>query len=99
LSRYFDTTCFASASGVGGFGNTGRNILRGPDQRNIDFSVIKFFPIDEQRKFEFRTEIFNLTNTVSFANPINNRASGNFGQIVRTSTGPRVVQFAFKFNF
>jgi hypothetical protein len=99
LSRYFDTSCFASASGVGNFGNTGRNILRGPDQRNIDFSVVKFFPIDEQMKFEFRTEFFNLTNTPSFANPVNSRASANFGQIVRTTTGSRVIQFAFKFNF
>jgi hypothetical protein len=99
LSRYFDTSCFAAASGVGAFGNTGRNILRGPDQRNIDFSVIKFFPVTESQRFEFRAEFFNLTNTPSFANPVNIRASANFGQIVRTSTGPRVVQFAFKYNF
>jgi hypothetical protein len=99
LSRYFDTSCFAAASGVSGFGNTGRNILRGPDQRNIDFSVIKFFPVTESQRFEFRAELFNLTNTPSFANPVNIRASANFGQIVRTSTGPRVVQFAFKYNF
>jgi hypothetical protein len=99
LGEYFETTCFTAASGVGNFGNTGRNILRGPDQRNVDFSVIKFFPVTEAARFEFRTEFFNLFNNVSFANPVNVRASANFGQIVRTSTGPRVVQFAFKFNW
>ncbi len=99
LARYFDVTCFASATGVGNFGNSGRNLLRGPHQQNADFSVVKFFPVKESIKLEFRTEFFNVFNDVSFANPVNIRASANFGQIVRTSTGPRVIQFAFKFNF
>jgi hypothetical protein len=30
---------------------------------------------------------------------VNIRASANFGQIVRTSTGPRVIQFGLKYNF
>ena len=81
------------------FGNTARNPLRGPAQQNMDFSVIKFIPIKEQWKLEFRTEFFNVFNNVSFANPVNVRASANFGQIVRTSTGPRVIQFGFKLSF
>ena len=99
LNQYFKTSCFANASGVGQFGTTGRNILVGPDQRNVDFSIVKFFALKEQKKLEFRSEFFNLSNTPSFANPVIIRASGNFGQIVRTSTGPRVIQFALKFNF
>lgn len=97
LDQFFDTSCFTSA--VGGFGSTGRNILRGPDQRNLDFSLIKFFPLDEIRKFEFRAEFFNITNTPSFTNPVNIVQSGNFGQIVSTSTSSRIIQFALKFNF
>jgi len=100
LGAYFNnTTCFVAASGVGNFGNTGRNILIGPDQRNVDLSIIKFFPVTEAKRFEFRAELFNAFNTPSFANPVIIRASANFGQIVRTSTGSRVIQFAFKFNF
>ncbi len=99
LNKYFDTSCFAAASGLGNFGTTGRNILRGPDQRNFDFSIIKFFPITESKKFEFRSEFFNLTNTPSFANPINIAQSANFGQIVATTTSARIVQFALKFTF
>ncbi len=100
LNEYFETSAFANAAAVpGSFGNTPRNFLRGPNQRNLDFSVVKFFPIDDTRKFEFRTEFFNLFNNVNFANPVNIRASGAFGRIVRTSTGPRVIQFAFKFSF
>ncbi len=102
LSGYFNTgTAFfvPLTPTPGNFGTTPRNFLRGPNQRNVDFSVIKFFPIDESRRLEFRTEFFNLFNFTNFANPVNIRASSNFGQIVRTSTGPRVIQFAFKFSF
>jgi len=101
LGEYFNTACFtpAPATAAGGFGDTGRNILRGPNQRNVDISLIKYFPFTEQKKLEFRAEFFNAFNMVSFANPINLLASANDGQIVATTTGPRVIQFALKFNF
>jgi len=97
LNEYFNTACFAPA--ISDFGNTGRNILQGPDQKNVDISVIKYFPLTERVKMEFRTEFFNAFNMVSFANPINIKESASVGQIVATSTGPRVLQFAFKLNF
>lgn len=99
LDRYFDTSAFQPNSGLGNFGTTGRNILTGPDQRNLDFSVVKFFNFDDIRRFEFRTEFFNVFNNVSFADPVNVISSGAFGRIVRTSTGPRTIQFGFKFAF
>jgi hypothetical protein len=101
LTRYFNTACFvaAPADAAGGFGNSGRNILRGPDQQDIDISIIKHFPVTEQTQLEFRTEFFNAFNNVSFQNPINVLASGDVGQVVSTTTGPRVIQFALKLNF
>jgi hypothetical protein len=39
LTRYFNTAAFVPAGNY--YGNVGRNILRGPLQRNIDFSVAK----------------------------------------------------------
>jgi hypothetical protein len=54
------------------FGNVGRNVLRGPRQTNVDFSIIKRFPFGESKNIEFRAEFFNLFNHVNFANPINN---------------------------
>jgi Carboxypeptidase regulatory-like domain/TonB dependent receptor/TonB-dependent Receptor Plug Domain len=53
-------------------GNVGRNVLRGPKQTNVDFSIIKRFPIRESKNIEFRAEFFNLFNHVNFANPISN---------------------------
>lgn len=82
------------------FGNVGRNTLTGPDQRNFDLSVIKFFKFTERTNMEFRSEFFNVFNTVNFANPNSNIAvPSTFGRITSTSAGPRVIQFALKLNF
>lgn len=102
LDAYFDTTAFVPASGD--FGNVPRNALRGPGQSNIDFSIVKFIPIREGQKFEFRTEFFNIFNHTNFANPVSVKGSAaapnaQFGKILTTSTGPRVIQFAVKYNF
>jgi hypothetical protein len=82
------------------FGNTARNFLYGPGQKNMDFSVVKFIPITERVRGEFRTEFFNIFNWANFANPNSNVAVPlTFGRITSTSAGPRVIQFAFKVNF
>jgi hypothetical protein len=113
LDRYFNTSAFVPSrqflvgttpnpffAPSAPFGNTGRNILTGPDQRNVDFSAIKFIPIREAVNLEFRAEFFNLFNRVNFANPNSNIAvPATFGRITATSAGPRVIQFALKLSF
>jgi Carboxypeptidase regulatory-like domain/TonB dependent receptor len=82
------------------FGNTQRNLLYGPGQKNVDFAIVKFMPFTERFRGEFRTEFFNLFNFANFANPGNNiLVPATFGRITSTSAGPRVIQFAFKLNF
>ena len=78
----------AGATGTD-FGNVGRNVLRGPGQTNVDFSVIKRLPIGESKNIELRAEFFNLFNHVNFANPISNVSAvpatsidPNSGQII-----------------
>ncbi len=101
----------AGATGTD-FGNVGRNVLRGPRQNNVDFSVIKRFRIDGARNIEFRAEFFNLFNHVNFTNPTSNLNAatvdpntgqiinpGDFGRITSTSNNPRLIQFAMKLNF
>ena len=102
LTAYFDPTAFAQPITVGdlGFGQLGRNIIRGPKQINTDFSILKAIPVTESQKIEFHAEFFNLFNNVNFANPVNViYPSTDFGAIVSTTTGPRVIQFAFKYVF
>jgi len=82
------------------FGNTPRNFLYGPGQKNLDVSVVKFIPIRESVRGELRAEFFNLFNWTNFANPNSNIAvPATFGRITATSSGPRVIQFAFKLSF
>ncbi|MBK6724000.1 MAG: TonB-dependent receptor [Acidobacteria bacterium] len=81
------------------FGNTARNFLVGPGQKNLDISFIKMIPFSERVRGEFRTELFNAFNFVNYANPNNNLIGANFGRIERASTGPRVIQLAFKLSF
>jgi hypothetical protein len=79
LIRSSSGTAIAGATGTD-FGNVGRNVLRGPGQNNIDFSIIKRFPISESKNIEFRAEFFNLLNHVNFANP-----TSNFNAVSATS--------------
>lgn len=81
------------------FGNTGRNAYWGPGQKNVDISFIKILPFTERLRGEARVEFFNAFNWVNYANPNNNLIGANFGRIERASTGPRVIQLAFKLNF
>lgn len=98
LNQYFNRAAF-QAAGLE-FGNAGRNILRGPDQRNLDLSLIKKTSIRESQVLEFRAEFFNIFNTVNFANPGGDiSAPATFGVITSTSASPRMIQFALKYRF
>jgi len=91
----FNNTCVNAAP----YGTSGRNILTGPGQKNVDFSIVKFFPITEGTRLEFRSEFFNIFNWVNFENPNNNVLLPNVGAITSEASGPRIIQFALKFNF
>ncbi len=91
----------ARADGLGtDFGNVGRNVLRGPSQTNVDFSIIKRFRIREEKNVEIRAEFFNLLNHVNLDLPISNlnviTSSGgsidaNTGRIINPGDFGRIV--------
>lgn len=88
------------ASPLGGFGNLGRNTFRGPSQRRFDLSFVKDTKINERFSFEIGFDLFNVFNTVNFANPNNDLQDAvDFGIITNTIGGPRVGQFRAKFRF
>ncbi|MFN7921789.1 MAG: carboxypeptidase regulatory-like domain-containing protein [Bryobacteraceae bacterium] len=104
IDRWFDASAFA-APGNFIFGNSGRNILFGPGTHQLDLSLFKSFPLGEGRRFEFRGETFNFSNTPQFNNP--NASIGFAGVAKITSAGnptiyqrtSRQVQVALKFYF
>jgi hypothetical protein len=88
-------------------GNLGRNTLIGPGLVDLDFAVLKNFPlhsISESSRLQFRAEMFNILNHANFAPPTANETvfdqSGNpvpgAGAINATTTSSRQIQFGLK---
>jgi hypothetical protein len=105
LSQFFDPTAFANSEDA--WGNAGRNILRGPVQRQFDFALVKDTQISERYGVELRWEGFNVFNQATFSNPsaltlpTTNAAiaTSNVGQITSTIGGPRTMQIALRMKF
>jgi hypothetical protein len=102
LNNYFNAAAFCPVPVIGngtGYGNTGAGIVRGPDQNNIDLSIVKTFHVAEGHSFEFRSEFFNALNHVQYSTPGTAFGTASFGVIGSTSVAPRLIQFGLKYNF
>ncbi len=97
IQQYFNPAYFVP-NAVGTFGNTGRNILRGPGFVDTDFGLIKDTRVTEHTTVQFRAEFFNLFNNVNFGQPDNSVADSTIGQIT-SAHDPRILQFALKILF
>jgi hypothetical protein len=104
---FFNTCAFqdppinAPASDFFGFGNAGRNIVRGPGLQQWDFSIFKIIQTSENTHFEFRTEIFNLPNHTNFLVPSGSskRLGGGSYGFATAAAAPRQIQFGLKFYY
>jgi hypothetical protein len=102
---YFDPCAF-TLEPQGYLGTTGRNILSAPGTANLDFSLVKdtkLGVLGESGNLQFRVETFNILNRVNFGRPnatVFSSASpiplSTAGDITRTSTASRQLQFALK---
>jgi hypothetical protein len=109
-NSYFDPNAFAPVTAVR-FGNSGRNILRGPGLMNIDASLFRDFKLGDRRTMQFRAEVFNVTNRPAFNNPGGNasaptrRADGSiinlngYTEITSAQATERQIRFALKLLF
>ncbi len=94
-----------SAPPYGRPGNLSRNVFRAPGIQNWDASCIKTSQIIEQIKLQFRAEVYNIPNHVTFAPPDNVLESPTFGhsqsEVGRNdgTSGARQVQVAIKLIF
>lgn len=112
---WYDPTAFqrvncniASRPDLCHYGNSGRNILVSPGQRNIDFSLFKNFRITERVKLQFRGEAFNAFNTPFFGQPNNlgfvslasiTPDAPRVGEIRSLRAAMRVMQLGLKISF
>jgi len=83
------------------YGNTPRNCIIGPHQRNLDLTMGKTFQLTEQQNLHFRADFFNLFNHPSFANPVPAVVGPSGGSAAVTSVvgTPRLIQFSLKYSF
>jgi hypothetical protein len=99
LNTYFNPAAF-TVNPPGTFGDTPKNFLNGPGMNTADIAFIKNWYFREQRKLQFRGELFNALNRPDFGQPDNDPSTSNAGQI--TSMGPippRIIQLGLKFTF
>jgi hypothetical protein len=99
LDNYFNVAAFQDS--LDAWGNTGRNILRGPSQSQLDMTVGRSVQVSGTR-LEVRWEVYNALNTAVFANPASTFAAngtGSAGRITSTIGGPRTMQLAARFTF
>jgi len=81
----------------GAFGTCGVSTLYGPGLHTLDLNLQKNFPVTESKRFEFRAEFINFTNTPILNGP-NAFLGASFGQIT-SSQGARNIQFGLKFYY
>ena len=97
--RWFNTDAFTlPGPPPQAFGNAGVGMMRGPGLANFDFSLAKKIHVNEDRYFQFRTELFNAFNHPNFGPPDIRRNASTFGRIL-SAPDARIVQFGLKFYY
>jgi hypothetical protein len=98
--EYFDVGCFTTPAQYA-FGNSGRNILFGPGENELDFGVHRSFALPgwEQAQLQFRAEAFNAMNHPQLAVPNATIGVASAGTISSTAAPNRELQFALRLSF
>ena len=81
------------------FGDSGRNILRGPGLFRVDLSLMKSFSITERARFQLQMEAFNAFNHTNLANPNAQIDSSTAAQITNIADIMRRVQLSATVRF
>lgn len=81
------------------FGNAGVGSERAPGYRSIDMTAGKAFHTYREQNLEFRADLFNAFNIVSYGNPDNGISDANVGQITDSRSIPRQIQLSLHYNF
>ena len=94
------TTTSASIANLGGKPTQ----VSGPPYRRLNLSLFRQFPAPAETHFEFRAEVFNLTNTPNFSQPgnLNFTTPNTFASISSTRDNPddpREIQLSLKYYF
>jgi hypothetical protein len=100
LINCYDSSAFALPAQFT-FGNAPRNLLRGPNYKVTDLSLVKNVPLGKAVRFQLRAEFYNVFNRANFGNPNASFGSAAFGRITSLATGAtmRRIQLGGKLIF
>ncbi|MCU1323358.1 MAG: putative collagen-binding proteinTonB-dependent receptor family protein [Acidobacteriaceae bacterium] len=98
VTGYFNSAALTAPT-TSGWGNVTRNSERSNAFYQADLGLHKAFPLwNENAKFDFRAEAFNILNKVNYAQPDGTFGASTFGTIT-TAYPARQLQLAAKLIF
>lgn len=100
VNEWFNPNAFATPA-TGSFGNERRNMLIGPNWRDLDLSLGKSFLLVEGMRLEIRADSFNAFNHPNFSQPDAATGTGvaGGGVISSTAAGGRDIQLGGRLTF
>lgn len=97
-AEWFNTGALAIPA-AGTYGTLGRDTLRSDPYKDFDLSFFRQFPITEDKKLEFRFEMFNAFNQVVYNQPDAAAVDPAYGAVSSTYNTARQLQFGLKLYF
>jgi hypothetical protein len=97
-THWFNTAAFVAPACIC-FGNSGRDILRGPGFVDLDFGIVRDFLFGDRFRFQVRAESFNLMNHPNLGLPNSAIGTALAGTINTTINSERQNQLALKLFF
>jgi hypothetical protein len=103
-NQFIDNTAFVANTAYQ-FGNAPRTApynIYGPGNYGLDLALVRSFPLHltESSRFNFRAEMYNVTNHTKFAVANAIWGSANFGQVAPDTTATRKsVQLSGRIEF
>lgn len=102
VAHWWDTSAFTDPTNAGttpAFGDSGRNILRGPRFVEVDLGLGKTFKIRESMGLEVRADSFNAFNHPQFNPPDSSIFSQGEINTANNGGAGRVIQLGGRFTF
>ncbi len=95
-TKWFDPSAFRRPA-LYTFGNSGRNILRGPAFWDADWALARDFKINDQMRFEFQAQFLNALNHKNLGDPSTAIDSSTAGEIFGIVQNMRQLQLGVHF--
>jgi hypothetical protein len=98
VDRWYDVAAFATPAQFN-FGTSSRSVIRAPGLVNLDLLIARNFQLTERFRIEFRSEMYNASNSVHFGRPNVQTNAAQAGRITTTQVPNRQVQFGLRLVF